>query len=169
MIATTKVLSQWLATQRSTHLHTEMREHFARQHVERCNIETPFSPVMTADSLTKAATARTHMRHTSRQIGDQSFTPPLLPIQQLALPTNRVEGFLTTVLQLSDNYVGGPVVSPSRLSGSVPTPKGMGRSFAGRMIACPLHSVHSSCRPFPPSAACGNDAQSRPYVRQQRM
>jgi hypothetical protein len=150
-------------------LHAEMREHLARPHVELVNIETLFFPDMIADSLTKAATARAHMRHTARQIGDQSFTPSLLTIQMLVLPANRVEGFLTTALQFSDICVGGPVVSPSRLSRPVPTPKGVGRSFASRMIACPLHSVRCSCRPFPPSAACGKVALSRPYARQQRM
>ena len=72
-------------TNKASTRHVEMREHFARQHVELGNIETPFceSPDMNADSLSKATTARTHMRHTARQLGDQSLAPPLLPIQQL--------------------------------------------------------------------------------------
>lgn len=64
-------------TNKASTRHAEMREHFARQHVELGNIGSPVCevPDMTAVSLTIAATARTHMRHTARQIGDQSFTP----------------------------------------------------------------------------------------------
>ena len=72
-------------TNKATTRHVNMREFFARQHVELGNIETPFceSADMNADSLSKATVTRTHTRHTARQMGDQSIAPPLTPIHQL--------------------------------------------------------------------------------------
>ena len=72
-------------TNKAATRHVNMREFFARQHVELGNIETPFceSADMNADSLSKATVTRTHTRHTARQMGDQSIAPPLTPIQQL--------------------------------------------------------------------------------------